>query len=307
MESQNHPKESLVVILGPTAVGKSDFAVGLALRHNGEIISADSRQVYRGTDLMTGIITNPEMQGIPHHLLRIRDITDPYSVTEFVRDAGAIISDITVRGKLPILCGGTAMYIDALIYNQIFPRVPPNPELRAELANSSVAELYSRLLELDPVRASTIDTQNPRRLTRAIEIATTLGSVPEITHGESKYQTLLIGLTLPKEVLHTRIQTRIASRMAKGMLSEIVALRATGASYDYLRTFGLEFSALSDLVEHPEQEAEILEKLYFDIIHYAKRQMTWWRKNQDIVWLAPSELDTAHNLVTDFLQKNTQR
>lgn len=294
-------KPKLIVVLGPTAVGKSDFAIKLAQTYNGEIISADSRQVYRGVDLVTGAITESEMRGIPHHVLRIRELSDPYSVTEFVRDAGNCIEDIVARGKTPIVCGGTAMYIDALVYNQIFPRVLPNPDLRAELAEKSVAELYHALVLLDPVRASTIDTQNPRRLTRAIEIATALGSVPEITHGESKYDTVLIGLTLPKEELHTRIQARLASRMESGMPSEIAALHSAGNTYDYIRTFGLEFTLLSDIAENKKTEAEALGELYFDIIHYAKRQMTWWKKNKDIQWFKPTEIDEVKKIASTFL------
>jgi tRNA dimethylallyltransferase len=159
------------------------------------------------------------------------------------------------------------------------------------------------LLDLDPVRASTIDTKNPRRLIRAIEIAIALGSVPEITHGESNYDSLLIGLTLPKEDLHIKIQSRIENRMKAGMLSEIVSLHKKGSSYDYLRTFGLEFSALSDIAEDVKPKNQALKELYFDTIHFAKRQTTWWKRNKDIIWLAPSELELADNLVKDFLKK----
>ncbi|MEN9852654.1 MAG: tRNA delta(2)-isopentenylpyrophosphate transferase, tRNA dimethylallyltransferase [Candidatus Parcubacteria bacterium] len=295
-------KPKLVVVLGPTAVGKSDFAIQLALTHNGEIISADSRQVYLGVDLVTGAVTESEMRGIPHHLIRIRDLSSPYSVTEFVKDATDCIQDITTRGKTPILCGGTAMYIDALVYNQIFPRVPPNPKLRLELAEKSVAELYQTLLQLDPVRASTIDTQNPRRLIRAIEIATALGSVPEITHGESKYETLLIGLTMSKEILHTRIKERLDARMELGMQAEIERLHVAGNSYDYIRSFGLEFSLLPDIIESVKPREQALTELYFAIIHYAKRQRLWWKKNKDIIWLAPTEIEKADKLVDGFLK-----
>jgi tRNA dimethylallyltransferase len=303
MTEDNHSLTKLIVILGPTAVGKSDFAVELALQHKGEVISADSRQVYANTDLLTGTIQTNEMRGVPHHLLSFRDISQPYSVTEFVKDAKKTIDEIVKRGNTPILCGGTAMYIDALIYNQIFPSVPPNESLRAELSLCSISELYEKLVALDPVRASTIDTQNPRRLIRAIEIATALGSVPEITHGEKKYEVLLIGLSLPKEILEQKIHDRITKRMSAGMLEEIQTLQRSGVSYEYLRTFGLEFSSLSDLAEHPENESDILQKLYFDILHYTKRQKLWWKKNNDIVWLAPNEIDTAHDLATKFLQK----
>lgn len=296
-------KDKIIVVLGPTAVGKSDFAVSLALKYNGEIVSADSRQVYRGVDLVTGIIPEAETLGVPHRLLRIRDLQDPYSVTDFVKDAALCIEDIVSRGKTPIICGGTAMYIDALIYNQIFPKVEKDEKLREELAQKSVDELYQKLKELDPVRASTIDTQNPRRLVRSIEIATALGTVPEITHEDSVYETLLIGLQLPKTELDTRIKERITKRMAAGMLEEIVKLHKSGISYDYIRTFGLEFSLLSDIAEGRKSEELALEELYFDIVHYTKRQMTWWKRNSDIHWMSPQDTEEADKLVSDFLQK----
>lgn len=299
----NEAKTKLVVVLGPTSVGKSDFAIKLAQDFDGEIISADSRQVYRGADLLTGAVTETEMLGIPHHLLRVRDITDPYSVRDFTRDATKAIENIILRGKTPIVCGGSAMYIDALIYNQIFPKVPPNEVLRSELAEKSVDELYKKLIELDPVRASTIDTQNPRRLVRAIEIATALGSVPEITHEESQYETLLIGLTRPKEELDARIKKRIDTRMQSGMLSEITDLHDLGIPYDYLRTFGLEFKSLSDLAIVNKSEEIALSELYFDSVHFAKRQMTWWKRNKDIIWSSPSEYQKSHKLVTEFIKK----
>jgi tRNA dimethylallyltransferase len=295
-------KPKLVVVLGPTSVGKSDFAVRLAEDFRGEIISADSRQVYRGVDMMTGIISEKDQGGIPHHLLHIRSLSDPYSVADFVKDASGCIEQITARKKIPIICGGTAMYIDALVYNQIFPKVAANEKLRAELETKTADELYEILKDLDPVRASTIDTQNPRRLTRAIEIATALGSVPEITHGDSKYDTLIIGLTRPKLELDARIKERIQTRMKQGMLTEAINLHGLGMSYDYMRTFGLEFSLLSDIAEGKKPEDIALQELYFDTVHFAKRQTTWWKRNKDIIWLSPSSHAEAKKLLAEFLK-----
>lgn len=300
MNAKPH-KQKLVVILGQTSVGKSDFAVQLAKDFEGEVLSADSRQVYKGTNLLAGTITNAEMHGVPHHLLGFRDIREPYSVTEFVRDGSKCIETITSCGKLPIVCGGSAMYIDALVYNQIFPKVDTNEKLRAELSEKDTLELYTILKSLDPVRASTIDTRNPRRLVRAIEIATALGRVPEITHGEGRYETLLIGLARPKPELDARIKERITKRMEQNMISEIISLHELGISYEYLRTFGLEFSALSDIAEGAKSEQVALSELYFDTIHFAKRQLTWWKRNSDIVWVAPDEYQKVKKLVSDFL------
>ena len=175
-------KLEVVVIIGPTASGKSDFAVEYALSHNGEIISADSRQLYRGLDIGTGKITREEMKGIPHHMLDVCDIGEKFSVAEYVRLALPILEDIRARGKTTIICGGTGHYVDALIYKDTFPQIPPNETLRKELEGKTTEELFEELTSCDPDRAKTIDKHNRVRLIRALEIVTSTGKpIPPLT------------------------------------------------------------------------------------------------------------------------------
>jgi tRNA dimethylallyltransferase len=185
MLMHNYSNESnnnkILIICGPTATGKSAFAVELAKQFDGEVISADSRQVYKGLDIGSAKIPVEEMQGVPHHLIDIADPHDYFSVSDFQKCAQEKINEIHARGKLPIICGGTGMYIDAVVYNTQFPEVPPNELLRAELMNFTTDELYEKLQNLDPDRANNIDSKNKVRLIRAIEIATALAPVPKIS------------------------------------------------------------------------------------------------------------------------------
>ena len=199
-------KPKILIVLGPTAVGKSDLAVELALRFNGEVVSADSRQVYTGLDIGTGKITTQEMRGIPHHMLDVIDPSHHFSVIDYVKQAQHAVTDILSRNKLPIICGGTGFYIQALVDGTLFPDIGPNPELQKELAGKSVSELTAILNKLDSAKLSSMnesDSKNPRRLIRAIEIATALGSVPP--HNPDKhvslYEPLFIGLNVEAEIL----------------------------------------------------------------------------------------------------------
>ena len=180
MEKIKMQKAKVLVILGPTSSGKTALSIELAKKYGGEIVSADSRQVYRGLTLGTGKVTNDEMQTIPHHMLDVANPKNVYSVSDYVLGARACIGDIHARGKLPIICGGTAFYIDAVLGKAQLPDVPPNPTLRKKLEQKSAPELFLMLTKLDPARAKNIDPHNPVRLVRAIEIAKALGKVPPL-------------------------------------------------------------------------------------------------------------------------------
>ena len=182
-------EQEIIVVVGPTASGKSDFAIALAIKNNGEIISADSRQLYKGLDIGTGKITDEEMKGIKHHMLSVYDLTEDVSVASFARDAAPIITDILNRGKTPIICGGTGQYIDALIFNTQIPKVKPNKSLREELEKLNTEDLVARLQASDPARSSAIDPHNRVRLIRAIEIAEELGYVPKLETPKLLYKT----------------------------------------------------------------------------------------------------------------------
>ncbi len=295
-------KPRLLVICGPTATGKSDLAVWLAKKFNGEIISADSRQVYRSLDIGSGKITQEEMSGIPHHLLDIADPKDIFSVDKFKALAQKAIANIVSRNKLPIICGGTGFYIHYVIDDVSVVEVAQNESLRAELSTKTPAELFSILKTLDPDRAENIDAQNPVRLTRAIEIATTLGKVPPISTN-SPYNMLQIGVNLPDEELKTKIKTRLEKRLSGGMIEEVQRLVAGGLSWQRLNAFGLEYRYVASFLKKEISESEMKEKLLSEIWHYAKRQRTWFKKDKRIQWFSPSEKEKMEASIKFFFEE----
>ncbi len=310
----NLPK--IIIILGPTATGKSDTAVSCSLflkKHSrkniaSEIISADSRQIYKGLDIGAGKIAKKEMKGVPHHGL---DIVSPtrsrrYSVAEFQAYVDKKIAEIVDRGAIPIICGGTGFYIDAVVDGIILPEVPPNKELRAKLANKTTEELFKILSRLDKKRAQNIDRQNPVRLIRAIEIAKTLGEVPKVKIA-SKYNSLIIGLDLDDTVLKEKVVRRIDARLVPGnnMIIEAKRLHKNGLSFKRMRQFGLEYGLLADLLQKKLSVEEFKTRLAFDIWHYVKRQRAWFKRRDDVNWINPNkktDIKKMHSLVDNFLK-----
>jgi len=299
-------KTKVIAIVGPTASGKTDLAVEIARLVNGEVISTDSRQVYTGLDIGTGKVTKREMRGVPHHLLDVVSPKRTMSVVQYERLATRAIRDILKRGKVPILCGGTGLYIDAVLTDASFPAVPPNPSLRRTLSKLSTEELFKKLSSLDPERAENIDAKNPHRLIRAIEIATVLGSVPVRIPAEPRYHTLTIGLTLPHEELSERIHTRLIARMRRGMLAEVQRLHAEGLSWKRMEALGLEYRFLAQFLQGKISKEIMLRDLEVAIRHYAKRQMVWFKRNKDIYWFKPTDLNDRKKIIMlaeSFLEK----
>ncbi len=289
-----------MVVLGPTSSGKSDFAVELALKYNGEVISADSRQVYKGMDLGTGKITAVEMKGIPHHMLDITNPKSVFNVSKYKIQAQKIIANILDRNKLPIICGGTGFYIDAVVDNIILPEVLPNQKLRNNLEKKSVSILFAMLKKLDPARASNIDAQNKVRLVRAIEIAKSLGAVPKIQSSQI-YQPLFIGLDLPDLALRECISARLKRRLEAGMMAEVARLHKQGVSYRKLEKFGLEYRNCALYLQKKISLEKMCENINIESFQYAKRQRTWFRRNPRITWLNPlkkSNVKKAEKLVS---------
>ncbi len=291
----------IIVICGPTATGKSDLAVELALRFNGEVISADSRQVYQGLDIGSGKITTSEMKGVPHHLLDVMNPKKVFSVELFKQEAEKKNTDIIARGKLPIIAGGTGFYIDAVVSGMDLPPVKADKTLRKNLSTKTTEELMAMIQKLDPVRAQTLDPHNKVRIIRAIEIAQTLGKVPEVTHTK-RYNPLFIGLTLDTETLKNKIHTRLMKRMDMGMVEEIMHLREQGLSWKRFHEFGLEYRHLALYVQNKVSKEAMLERLEIEIAQYAKRQMQWFKRNKDIQWFKPDETEHIVKTVELFLR-----
>lgn len=295
-------KEKIIAVVGPTASGKTALAVEIARLIGGEVISADSRQIYTGLDLGTGKVTKGEMRGVPHHLLDVANPKRKFTVVQYESLATRAIRDILKRGKVPIICGGTGFYIDAVLTDTSFPAVPPNTALRNELEKLSSEELFERLVTVDPARAETVDPKNSRRIIRAIEIATVLGKVPTQSEGVEKYDTLYIGLTPPKEELAERIHTRLLARMKRGMVAEARHLREQGLSWKRMDSLGLEYRFLAQFLQSKITKEQMLDLLEIAIRQYSKRQMVWFKRNKNIKWFAPTDKTKILKLVEKFIK-----
>ena len=280
--------EKIIVIVGPTASGKSDLAVKIAKKYNGEIISADSRQVYKGLDIGSGKIAKEEMEGVEHYLTDVTHPETTFSVQDFKILATKAIEDIKNMGKIPIIVGGTGFYIDVLVTDVSLPEVPPNLELRQKLETLSTSELVKMLEQADKDRSQTIDKNNRIRLVRAIEIATALGSVPKIIHHQ-KYDPIFIGIQWPKEVLNQRIYDRLMKRLHQGLIEEVQKLHNDGLSWERLFSLGLEYRYVSLYLQGKMNKEEMIEKLSTAIKQYSKRQMTWFKRNKKINWVHGEE------------------
>ena len=284
-------KSKIIVILGQTATGKSNLAVKIAKKINGEIISADSRQVYKGLDIGTGKITKKEMKGIPHHLLDVLNPKKKFTVVEYQKKAIYAIAEIVKRGKIPIICGGTGFYIDAITKGIVFPEVPPNLKLRKSLLQKDATALFYELQKLDPIRAKNIDSKNKIRLIRAIEIAKALGKVPHLAVKPPSYKFIKIGLYLPENLLKKKIEKRVKKMFKNGLLNEIKKLKkparlgGAGVSNKRLKELGFEYY-------NPTPEKVINETL-----KYAKRQMTWFKRDKEIKWFNASEVKNLREII----------
>jgi tRNA dimethylallyltransferase len=242
------------------------------------------------------------MQGIHHWLLDVVSPQKTFSVADYKKLAEEKIRTILKRSKLPIIVGGTGFYIQSIVDDLILPEVPADDNLRKDLSKKSLEELESILKELDPQRAKTIDIKNKVRLIRAIEIAKTLGKVPEVKKAESQFDFLQIGLTLSPEEIKAKIKKRLISRVKKGIIEEAEKLHKKGLSFERMRELGLEYRYLADLLEKRISKKEFMEKLETAIYQYSKRQMTWFKRDKRVKWFKPNEHKSIDFLVSKFLK-----
>lgn len=275
----------LLVILGPTASGKTKLAVQLAYRLNGEVVSVDSRQIYRHMDIGTGKdLDDYVVDGspIPYHLINIVDAGDDYHIYRFQQDFGRAVADITARGRLPVVCGGTGLYLEAVLKNHAFTAIPIDPALREELATKTEAELLA-LFERTPAAYSALaDTSTRKRLIRAIEINHYLHRHPEKTpnpqSAEPGYDFAVFGIDLPVEMRRARISTRLRQRLQQGMIAEVEALLDAGIQADKLIFYGLEYKFITQFLLGELDYDTMVNRLETAIHQFAKRQMTFFRK-----------------------------
>lgn len=289
-------KPKVLVIVGPTASGKTSLSIKLAKQFAGEVISADSRQVYRKLDVGTEKVSAAEMEGVPHHLLDVVDVYQVYTAVDYARDGQAAIASIAERTHLPIVAGGTFFYIDALLGHTTMPKVPPNLAQRAELEDMSLEALQAKLQALDPSRAAVIDMKNPRRIMRALEIASALGSVPPLPSTQSPYDVLTIGIQTDRTALRARIRARAQQALGKGLIEETTSLLASGVSKERLGEIGLEYRIIMEYIDGTLTDEQLIQKLEEKNWQYAKRQLTWLKRDESVEWYPREDLDgiSAH-------------
>jgi tRNA dimethylallyltransferase len=342
---QKKARNKILVILGPTSSGKSDIAIKLSKKFNGEIISADSRQIFRGMNIGTGKIEGKYdyskkvflSRGILHHMIDIVSPRTDFNVAKFKKQAEKIIEDILQRGKLPIVCGGTGFWIQAIVDDVNFPDVKPDWELRRRLEKQSAERLFLMLNKLDSTRAENIDSKNKVRLIRAIEICKSIGKVPLLAcHSDrpaaagsggicvhqqttshrvinadpsttlrfarddkKNHAFLQIGIKLPKEKLYQNIEKRVLIRFKQGMIDEVQRLHNTGLSWRKIQSFGLAYFWIPLYLQKILSKVELVENVTSAEKKYAKRQLTWFKRDKRIEWI--EKYTKIENTVKIFL------
>ncbi|MFS0823524.1 tRNA (adenosine(37)-N6)-dimethylallyltransferase MiaA [Bacillus sp. 1P02SD] len=284
-------KEKLVVLIGPTAVGKTKLSIELAKKLNAEIISGDSMQIYKGMDIGTAKISIDEMEGIPHHLIDIKEPHENFSVAEFQAAVRKLISDIHSRGKLPMIVGGTGLYIQSVIYDYQFTDDASNPEYRKTLEqqanDNGVDSLYQELKEIDPESAERIHPNNIRRVIRALEIFKSTGKTMTEYMKEQKqeliYDVALVGLTMDRDKLYDRINDRVDLMIESGLLEEVSTFHSQGLrECQSIQAIG--YKELYRYLEGLLSLEEAISELKQNTRRYAKRQLTWFRNKMDVKW-----------------------
>lgn len=311
-------RDKIVVITGPTAAGKTELALKLAKKYNGEIVSADSRAVYRdlniGTAKVLGVWHTTTFRsrekreyfiyrGIIHHLVDFLPPKKTFSAADFAKKAGKAIAEILKRGRLPIICGGTGFWIDALLNPERLPDIPPDFKLRRRLEKQPAGALFLRLKKLDPKRAKTVDRQNKRRLIRAVEIAAAGQGSSLPRQGRplpARLDVLFLGLTLPDSELKNRIRARFSQWLRRGLVAETKKL-AGQVSKKRLKEIGLAYPLVAEYLAGRLTKAEMIERSSNSIYRYAKRQKTWFGKNKKIRWT--QSVSAAERLAAKFLAK----
>lgn len=286
-------KPKIIGVVGPTASGKTDYAIRLAKERGGEVVSCDSMQIYRHMDIGTAKPTSEEMQEIPHHMIDIAEPEENFSVARFVKLARECIDDILERGKIPVLCGGTGLYFDSIINNLEFSEMETDEEYRQSLnalAEEKGCEFVHRMLrEVDPRSADAIHPNNLKRVIRALEIYKVSGKPKSVLdreqRGEPLYEGEIFGLSRPRDVLYDRINRRVDIMMEQGLLEEVKTLLSMGISPKATSMQAIGYKELVWYLDGTLTLKEAVDKIKQESRRYAKRQITWFKRNPDIIWL----------------------
>ena len=303
-------KQPLIIIAGPTAVGKTALSVALAKRIGGEIVSADSMQVYRGMDIGTAKVTKEETCGVPHHLIDVLDPKDPFNVMTFrsmVKDA---VRGIASRGNVPVLVGGTGFYIQSVLYDVQFEEDASSEELRKELEQEAAVlgaeKMHERLRALDPDAAEAIHPNNIKRVIRALEYCLSTGRKISVHNREqrertSPYSFLFYVLTMDRAALYQRIDLRVDQMMEQGLLAEVKRLRDEGVTSDMVSMQGLGYRQIFDYLEGIATLEDAVERIKRETRHFAKRQLTWFRREPDARWINVSEFGGDRKKILELM------
>lgn len=301
----------LVILTGPTAVGKTALSILLAKAIDGEIISADSMQVYRYMDIGSAKVTTEEMQGIPHHLMDCYEPDEEFHVVEFQRAAKEAMAGIWQRGHIPIIAGGTGFYIQALVKDIDFTETAGDESYRRELEALAAAKgsgyLHRMLAEADPKAAEEIHANNAKRIIRALEYYHFTGQPISLHNEEEKqkvspYRYAYFVLNCDREELYQRIDRRVDEMMEQGLLSEVERLRSMGYHRQMVSMQGLGYKELLDYLAGDISLEEAVYRIKRDTRHFAKRQLTWFRREKDVIWISKEDF-TGDAEIVDFIQK----
>ena len=307
-------KTPLLIIAGPTATGKSASAVELALRMGGEVISADSMQVYRGMDIGSAKVTGEEMRGVPHHLIDCVDPDETWNVVRFKEQASLAVRDIADRGKLPIVCGGTGFYIQALLYDIDFTQMEENAPLRKRLSDMAAEKgpeaVHALLAQRDPASAAAIHPGNVKRVIRALEFIEESGRSiaahnAEQREKQSAYHSVFFVLTMDRAKLYERIDRRVDIMMQQGLLEEVTRLRDMGIARDSTAMQGIGYKQIYGFLEGEYDLEEAVRLIKRDTRHFAKRQLTWFRREKEVLWVDTDRFANREEM-WDYMQETAQ-
>ena len=305
-------KQSLIILTGPTSVGKTGLSIRLAAELSGEIISADSMQVYRHMDIGTAKITKEQMRGIPHHLIDILEPTEEYNVSRFKDEASKAVSRISQRGKLPVIAGGTGFYIQALLYDIDFSdnaQTDYRRELFAAASEYGNEYLFEKLKEVDPKAASYLHANDVKRVTRALEFYKETGMrISEHNDNERKkepiYDHAYFVLNMPREQLYNNIDRRVDDMIENGLVDEVRRLKDMGCTEDMVSMKGLGYKEILRFLNGDISLDEAVYTIKRDTRHFAKRQLTWFKRERDVIWINKDEFDDDDDRIAEFIKEH---